>query len=168
MCYLVRVELERQLPVCALDLLIGGARRNAEDLKRVEWPNLPRAATVSVRETRCTRVGSAPLRLRSECAREAQQQRARAARGRRCLPARTRVSACPAAHPARAPHAPNVNMPLAPADERPLRCFTACAPRGAAFSVWKTNARRDSGVPGQRPRVPTATPCRSNASRQPA
>ena len=64
--YLVRVELERQLPVRALDLLIGRARRDAEDLKRVERPNLVRAARVSMRDWwHCACVGSAPPRPRS-------------------------------------------------------------------------------------------------------
>lgn len=43
--YLVRVKLQRQLPVRALDLLVRGARRDPEDVKRIERPNLARAAT---------------------------------------------------------------------------------------------------------------------------
>ena len=101
MCYLVRVELERQLPVCALDLLIGGARRNAEDLKRVEWPDLPRAATVLVREAlhaRRKRTSSAALRMCTRSAAAKSQSSTRetlpaSTHTRKCLP-RSPSGAC--------------------------------------------------------------------------
>ena len=135
MHYLVRVELERQLPVRALDLLIGRARRDAENLKRVERPNLARAARVSMHDLRLhvrrKRTSSAALRM---CTRSPAAKSQSSTRETLPAVARTRVRV---GHEARAlkPHAPNVKMPPAPADERPLRCFTACAPRGAALSA---------------------------------